>query len=416
VGAYGLEFVRRVSNGDPVLETARGFEAWLAQTLVRFPVLGYLADSRPVARIQVFTRFLNEADSAVSVLRRQAPQALSADTVYLYALRTALVNASPLPRDTVGRYASYVVQARRQLDRATLVVDTLRTRIASFTGSGAEAVQRRRELYTLAVGELTGSFYTLLMDAPLVAATRDSIARIATPVRNLFYALESGDMRAAFTETLAVLPQVIPPMVAGSCTTNQAEGCGRLGLKPQVLRLAAFASDVAQARTEDELRDSMERFLDQSSDVAIKRTGPPARRLFVNGYVTGSLEADADDPLTPSLQVPLGLEVVWRSGAGKPDWTYGGFLRLVELGGFLPSEDQEGDRSTDEVLSSLIRPGLFLVVGAPRGFPATLGIGLTTSLSRVPADVQAQQEDDAAEWEWGTRLSAFIGWDIPIFP
>jgi hypothetical protein len=190
-----------------------------------------------------------------------------------------------------------------------------------------------------------------------------------------------------------------------------------LGLKPQVLRLAAFASDVAQARTEDELRGSMERFLDQSSDVAIKRTGPPRHRVFINGYVTGSMEAGVDRPsATPSLQVPLGLEVVWRRDTGRPDWTLGGFLRMVELGGFLPSEDQEGDRSTDELISSLIRPGFFVVLGAPKGFPATLGVGLTTSLARVPSDDFQAQQDDTSEWEWKTRFSAFLGWDIPIFP
>lgn len=415
VSAYGLEFVRRVSNGDPLLETARGFGPWLTGTMDRYPMLAYLSDSRPVARVQLFTQFLNEADSAVSALRRQAPQALSADTVYLYAIRTALVNATAeIPSDTIAKYAAYVVQARRQLDRATLVVDSLRAQIRAVAGTGDEAVQRRRDLYTVAIGELTGSFYTLLMDAQLTPAIRDSIARIATPVRNLFHALQSGDMRAAFTETLALLPHAIPPMVSGRCTVSQAEGCARLGLKPQVLRLAAFASDVAQARTEDELRGSMERFLDQSSDVAIKRTGPPRTRMFVNGYVTGSLEAGGDGPaVTPSLQVPLGLEVVWRNGNGRPDWTIGGFLRLVELGGFLPSEEQGDNRSTDELLSSLIRPGLFVVLGAPEGIPATLGLGFTTSMSRVHADVQAQQEES---WEWRTRVSAFLGWDIPIFP
>jgi hypothetical protein len=329
-----------------------------------------------------------------------------------------MVNASGVRRDSIAQLASYVVQARRQFDAAAVVVDSIRKQLRYVGGSGDDAVQRRRELFAAGVGEVAGSFYTLLMNAPLTSGIRDSVVRIATPVRNLLYALQIGDMRAAFTETVALLPRLVPPLVVGNCPAGEREGCAPLALRPQVLRLSAFAADISQARSEDEMRDAMTRFLDQSSDVAVKRTGPPVRRMFLNAFVTGSLEHPLDETLArgytrPSLQVPIGVEVVWRRTTGEPDRTGSAFLRLVDLGGFLPSESQEGSRNADEVIASLVRPGLFALFGVGDGVPLTYGAGFTATLTRVEAD-QAAGIDEG--WEWKPRFSLFVGWDIPIFP
>lgn len=418
VGVYGVDFVRRVSRGDNLLEAAASFDKWVATTTSRHPTLGYLATSPPVLRVQRFTAFLADANEAATALHRRAVHAAAPDTVYLYAVRTALVNASGARRQSIAELASYVVQARRQFDAAAVVVDSIQKQLRFATGSGETAVQRRRELFAAGAGEVAGSFYTLLMDAPLTSTIRDSIARIATPVRNLLYALQTGDMRTAFTETVALLPRVVPPMVLDNCGALKVEGCTPLALQPQVLRLTAFAADISQSKSEDEMRDAMSRFLDQSSDVAIKRTGPPVRRIFANAFVTGSLEHPLDEEpargyVRGSIQVPIGLEIVWRRSTGRPDWTRSLFLRMVDLGGFLPSESQEGSRNTDEVIASLVRPGIFGLLGARGGVPVTVGGGLTFTLTPTSEETEAETD---REWEWKPRFSLFLGWDIPIFP
>lgn len=418
VALYGVEFARRVRDGDDPLATLAGFDPWLKTQVAERPFLGFVDSSMVVVRVREFGTLMSRADSAAGTLRQVGGHALRPDTLTLYALRTALVNLEAKDqqpaRQFLARSASYLIQARRHTEDLRVRLDSLRTEMRNLTGGGENIAEARRQLFALAMGEVAGRFSVLLADTALaIPGMRDSLAAFATPVRNLLYALQVRDLRSAFAETMVLIPRVLPGGVAiQGCTAGVAEGCARLGISGQWLRVAALATDVSQAQTNEDVRGAMERFLEQSTDIATKRTGPPVRRVFVNAY-----GAATGEPGYFGFQLPVGIELVKRDTVNEPRATTSLYFRAIELSGFLPREGQDGGRSTEEVIASLVRPGFYYLwaPGPRRGLPhipreLTLGVGITSWAQ--PKDTTSAE----SEWEWKAKFSAFIGWDLPIFP
>jgi outer membrane protein OmpA-like peptidoglycan-associated protein len=407
VAAYGLDFARRVRDGEDPLAAVREFDAWKTEQFTRRPALGFLETSPAVRRVQEFTLFAARMDTATAQLRQHASVALVPDTIALYAIRTALVN-EPALRGELAQGAAYLIQATRHIDEMRATLDSLRRELRKVQGSGSDAVEARQQLFATALGEIATHFYPLLADKALATpGMRDSVAAFATPVRNLYYALQARNVRAAFSETVVLIPRVVPSVIAArNCARAAVDECTRLGLSPQWLRVAALVSDVSAAQSEDEVRQTMQRFIAQGTDVDTKRTGPPDFRVFANGYATVTAE-----PGYKGIQLPLGFESVYRRSRGTPGMTVAGFLRLVELSGFLPRENQEGGRSTEDVVAALVRPGAYLVL-APLGGQfrsVTLGAGWAWWAER-------ETQGERRAWEWHNKPSFFIGWDVPIFP
>lgn len=418
VGLYGVEFARRVRDGDDPISTLAAFGPWLRAQVVERPFLDFVNSSVVVERVRDFGTLVSRVDSAAGVLRQVGGHALRPDTLTLYALRTALVNleepGQSAARQALARNASYLVQARRHTEDLRGRLDSLRIEMRKLAGGGEDVAEARRQLFALAMGEVASRFSVLLADSGLaLSSTRDTLAAFATPVRNLFYSLQVRDLRSAFAETMVLMSRVLPGGVGiQGCTAADAEGCTRLGVSGQWLRVAALATDVSQAQTNEDVRGAMDRFLEQSTDIVTKRTGPPARRVFVNAYAAATGEPDYF-----GFQLPIGVELVQRSTLNQPRATVSLYLRGVELSGFLPREGQDGGRSTEEVIASLVRPGLYALWAPgpserisfiPREL--TLGVGIT-SWAQLNDRTNAEPE-----WEWKAKFSAFLGWDLPIFP
>jgi outer membrane protein OmpA-like peptidoglycan-associated protein len=411
-GVFGLDFVRRVSDGENPLRALQQFPGWVDRNVRTRPGLVYLAESVPVARVTQFARFMSGVDSAALAFRTQGLPGITADTLHLYAVRSVLVNVGHAERLKLVQHLGHLIMAGRQFQEMLVTGDSLRREIRDLRRQGEDGVEARKQLLAEYLGDVAGTFYTLLPSDLGSDVERDSVVRIAANVRDVVYALQAGELRSAFTSTVTLISHLLGPrLLAVNCQVATLAGCGRLGLDPRAVRLAAFASDISAAQSSSDVRDAMSRFIDAGSDVATKRTGPPEWRVFVNAYVAGAGEC-CD---YAGIQLPVGLELVRRGSSARPGRTWSVYVRAVELSGFLPRKNQEGGRGTEEVVASLVRPGLFLI-RAPftgngwRNLVVGAGVSSWTQLQ------EGETETDEDRWKWKAKASLFLGWDLPIFP
>ena len=327
-------------------------------------------------------------------------------------MRSVLVNVGHAERLKLVQHLGHLIMAGRQFQEMLVTGDSLRREIRDLRRQGEDGVEARKQLLAEYLGDVAGTFYTLLPSDLGSDVERDSVVRIAANVRDVVYALQAGELRSAFTSTVTLISHLLGPrLLAVNCQVATLAGCGRLGLDPRAVRLAAFASDISAAQSSSDVRDAMSRFIDAGSDVATKRTGPPEWRVFVNAYVAGAGEC-CD---YAGIQLPVGLELVRRGSSARPGRTWSVYVRAVELSGFLPRKNQEGGRGTEEVVASLVRPGLFLI-RAPftgngwRNLVVGAGVSSWTQLQ------EGETETDEDRWKWKAKASLFLGWDLPIFP
>jgi outer membrane protein OmpA-like peptidoglycan-associated protein len=392
--AFALDFVRRVRGGQDIEAAVQQYGSWLASP----QVLGSLGTWLKVdtARLVQLTSFIGDATRAAEAIRREGGAALQPDTVALYTIRTWLINAPDQRREGLVRNMSYLVAARSRLDSLRSDLDEIRVAIDALGKDGGE---RRRELFAQALGEAASRYFAIQGEGGA-----DRVQALSASVRDLYLSLEQRDVRGAFAGAVTLAYAVIPE--------DGCDGCPRIGLSPATLRAAALVSDISAARDEAEVRAAMQRFMEQGSSVADKRDGPRGR-VYVNAYAglgaRGTGDADDPDLHSAGIQLPIGLELT-RPFQAVPAVSL--YARAIELSGFLPGDEQTGDRDTEEVFADLVRPGLFVLVspfGSGMLRPVTVGAGVGTRARRSVVDEQER-------WNWETRFNAFIGWDLPLFP
>ncbi len=322
-----------------------------------------------------------------------------ADSLLLYALRTAYVNTTN--GATTGTFA----------------------RLAS-TWAELQAVMKTDE-------RLKGD--TLTSQAMRVATRFRGYTRLAKAALGVADKVEAPlvDSLAAATEELVVqlvgrnyLAAVNALVRATRTTWSAAERRDALG--KDGARLLALSADLATAQDVVQVRVSLRRFIDEGDGFLAKREGDPdGPRFKLNAYAGGAAAFGIEQRIGDqqyALALPVGLEVGWRQprlrlplmSRWRPYWSerlplpvpyVGLLLAPVDLGAVASLRQRGGaaDSAAAEV-SQAVSPALYAVIGLPPlRIPWTLLIGRqwlrTTTIGH-------------ARERWVFAIAV----DVPLFP
>jgi hypothetical protein len=180
--------------------------------------------------------------------------------------------------------------------------------------------------------------------------------------------------------------------------------------------LVAFASDIAGAQNEDEVRTAFRGYLRTQGSRTQKRQRSGNGKMYwsVNAYVGGQLGSEnlkgpgqSDNPgHSYGPYIPLGVEVGVRLGR---QWTLGALIQALDLGSiatYRSDADEPYEVKNDVSLSQVIVAGVGIVLGVGA---TPLSVGFITSYAP-----EAREAPDIGKL--GAFRKAFvIGVDIPVF-
>lgn len=443
---YLTHGMKRYLAGDTPLQIAQGLPAWIeGVTDSRRSVIpdGYAvrkAEIPEVVWISTVSSYVEKLEAGRELLSAYvSPEALSSDTVALYALRTLAVN----DRHS-GQRLTHLLHTGRTLMSVAAAADSIRRLLVEGAADSAgRALQRGR--YEALLGTISSGMVVLAQ-----GETRDGVShawggvaeRFTPHVLTLFSAAAVRDHREAMHGVTAILFELSRDLAdpsaqaclreerrslvrnpsAGEQREETRESCRFASpyrdLPPRTLALLSFVGDVAAAQTEQDVNHAVRGFVRQQGGARGKRFEGGTWYRSVNAYVglqhlteelqTG--EPAGQDRTVTGAYLPVGFEVGLRAGrrAGRGrGLTAGVFLQAVDLGALaLRRPAQEEDQVTSEVdWHRVVAPGVGLLLGLGE-VPFSLGvIG-----SYAPAAREVRDVGDVDALRWGLVL----GFDLPL--
>jgi hypothetical protein len=187
-------------------------------------------------------------------------------------------------------------------------------------------------------------------------------------------------------------------------------------MPPRTLALLGFVTDVASARTEDEVKHAVRGYVRQQGGARGKRFETGRYYWRVNSYVglqhlTESLdenEQPVPDRGVSGAYLPVGFEAGVRLGSGRArGLTAGVFLQAVDLGAIaLYRPDQEEDQVQAEVdWHRIVAPGMGVMIGLGE---IPFSIGFIGSFAPAAREIEGVGDVDALRWGF------VAGFDLPI--
>jgi hypothetical protein len=438
---YGIE---HYLAGESLLDVAAGLPAWLEMTAdPAHSVIpkGYqaLVVSLPeFAWTSALGNYVQNFEDAQDLLRAYlSPEALSADTAALYALRTvAVVNSEPRVR------LMRMLQTGRTLVDAAQSADSIRRLL--LDGPAADSASRvvQRSRYEALLRVVSSALVALSPDLSDQSGPMEwsQVAQRGAPhLVSLLSAAAAHDHRSAmqtatalvvdFGRNLSTSPGCLlnerrnlvlqPPRDSkeaaadGNCTTGSDAFSS---MPPRTLALLGFVTDVASARTEDEVKHAVRGYVRQQGGARGKRFETGRYYWSVNSYVglqhlTESLdenEQSVPDRGVSGAYLPVGFEAGVRLGSGRArGLTAGVFLQAVDLGAIaLHRPDQEEDQVQAEVgWYRIVAPGMGVMIGLGE---IPFSIGFIGSFAPAAREIEGVGDVDALRWGF------VAGFDLPI--
>lgn len=190
-------------------------------------------------------------------------------------------------------------------------------------------------------------------------------------------------------------------------------------IKKAIMKYGIFMASVVGAQSSAEVKEILSSIALPVGSSRIKRES--AFNVAVNGYVgffTGYEKIPAVRSKqwinNVSLSAPVGVSFSWGGlfrKAGKPGWSLGGFVSMVDLGSLVSY--RFGDDSTSQLsnvtLKQIIAPGLFISCGIPKS-PFSLSFGY----QRTPLLREVSTTENTVLNNSGYRIGGTLTVDIPI--
>lgn len=256
------------------------------------------------------------------------------------------------------------------VDRAQQGIEAHRRRIACVLVNVAEA-------FRAALGNLESD--------PTLDRALSTVSRVVIDVRTGDYAAAVG----AFTT-------LVRDLGADSLLPDAAA------------RLLAFAADVSQSSTPDDIKKSIRSLAAAAASRRNKRAADHEWLVALQAYggvQTGRESVNSDEAWFGGLYAPVGFEVTPKK------WQVGLFVQIIDVGVIASSRiawsTDNVDSSPEVGFRQIVAPGAYLTY-AFRNTPLSFGAG--GSLAPRLLSLETGEERDAF------RLGVFLAVDIPIFP
>lgn len=245
------------------------------------------------------------------------------------------------------------------------------------------------------------ALFTVLKKDTLAANWKNNIIPRLAKVGDVVEGFANRDYARSFLLTISVAAETVS-------TLSEK-------LPPDLMRLAAFAANVASAKSSDEVKTAIEA---AAAPVGSYREKGGGWYFTVNAYVGGAIGQEVvggESSSAVGVFAPIGVE----GGVGTKFIRLGLFASLVDLGAVVSYRlDEDRTEDNEEIeqqanigLAQIFSPGIYLTVGFPSALPLSLGAGV----ARTP-ELRSLKMGEAETEASALRFQAFLALDLTLYP
>lgn len=322
---------------------------------------------------------------------------LNRDSLVNYAIKTIAVNSAADKRRPLVEKGARLLLTIEQSQAAwqSVAEDLSRARTV------ASQTEARRD-----ISLLISSGASAVLELLSLVEEQPGTVRLSTSFGGTTISIAENIRLATVSLASAHYGEALSAIDAAS----KSAGLTHLNLTP-----LAFAADVAQASTADDVNSALQRYAKVTSGRTMKRNG--AGYFTVNAYAgisAGAERASKKLAAFSSLYLPVGIEGGWGirpNAAKKPRVnSFGFFAQVIDLGSLASvrlANDDEIEETPSTNLASVWSPGLMARIGF-----ADTPFVLSAGASYVPAARRDRAKDQLVG---AVRALVSLSIDIPLY-